>query len=38
MSPTIGGHEGSGIVMEVGDGVSQFTPGDHVVISFVAQR
>ena len=36
MSPTIGGHEGSGVVIEVGDGVSQFTPGDHVVTSFVA--
>jgi len=36
MSPTIGGHEGSGVVIEVGDGVSQFTPGGHVVTSFVA--
>ncbi|KAA1248200.1 Zn-dependent alcohol dehydrogenase [Mycobacterium simiae] len=36
MSPTIGGHEGSGIVMSVGAGVNRFTPGDHVVTSFVA--
>lgn len=36
MSPTIGGHEGSGIVVEVGDGVTNFAPGDHVVTSFVA--
>ncbi|MGB0970318.1 MAG: Zn-dependent alcohol dehydrogenase [Mycobacterium sp.] len=36
MSPTIGGHEGSGVVVEVGDGVTRFAPGDHVVASFVA--
>lgn len=36
MSPTIGGHEGSGVVVEVGDGVTGFTAGDHVVTSFVA--
>lgn len=36
MSPTIGGHEGSGVVVEVGDGVAHFAPGDHVVTSFVA--
>jgi NDMA-dependent alcohol dehydrogenase len=36
MSPTIGGHEGSGIVVEVGDGVTGFALGDHVVTSFVA--
>jgi NDMA-dependent alcohol dehydrogenase len=36
MFPTIGGHEGSGIVREVGDGVTEFAPGDHVVMSFVA--
>jgi NDMA-dependent alcohol dehydrogenase len=36
MFPTIGGHEGSGTVIEVGDGVSDFAPGDHVVTSFVA--
>ncbi|WP_264993246.1 alcohol dehydrogenase catalytic domain-containing protein, partial [Mycobacterium montefiorense] len=36
MSPTIGGHEGSGTVVEVGAGVTGFAPGDHVVTSFVA--
>lgn len=36
MSPTIGGHEGSGVVVEVGSSVSGFAPGDHVVTSFVA--
>lgn len=36
MFPMIGGHEGSGIVREVGDGVTEFVPGDHVVMSFVA--
>jgi alcohol dehydrogenase len=36
MFPTIGGHEGSGVVREVGDGVTDFAPGDHVVTSFVA--
>ena len=34
--PTIGGHEGSGVVVEVGDGVTGLAPGDHVVTSFVA--
>lgn len=36
MFPMIGGHEGSGVVREVGDGVTEFVPGDHVVMSFVA--
>lgn len=36
MFPMIGGHEGSGVVLEVGEGVTQFAPGDHVVTSFVA--
>jgi len=36
MFPTVGGHEGSGIVREVGNGVTDFEPGDHVVTSFVA--
>ncbi|WP_179469249.1 NDMA-dependent alcohol dehydrogenase [Mycolicibacterium vinylchloridicum] len=34
--PTIGGHEGSGVVVEVGPGVSGLAAGDHVVTSFVA--
>ncbi|WP_319453864.1 MULTISPECIES: Zn-dependent alcohol dehydrogenase [unclassified Mycobacterium] len=36
MFPTIGGHEGAGVVTVVGDGVTDFAPGDHVVMSFVA--
>jgi NDMA-dependent alcohol dehydrogenase len=36
MFPMIGGHEGSGVVLKVGEGVSGFAPGDHVVTSFVA--
>jgi NDMA-dependent alcohol dehydrogenase len=36
MFPLIGGHEGAGTVQQVGDGVSRFAPGDHVVMSFVA--
>ena len=36
MFPLIGGHEGAGVVLEVGDGVTAFEPGDHVVTSFVA--
>jgi NDMA-dependent alcohol dehydrogenase len=36
MFPTIGGHEGSATVLEVGAGVTEFAPGDHVVMSFVA--
>ena len=34
--PTIGGHEGSGVVVEVGPGVTGLAPGDHVVTSFLA--
>ncbi len=33
--PMIGGHEGSGIVQEVGDNVTYVAPGDHVVFGFV---
>ena len=35
MFPIIGGHEGSGIVETVGEGVTTFAPGDHVAVSFV---
>lgn len=35
-APTIGGHEGSGVVVQVGDGVTGLSPGDHVVTSFIA--
>jgi len=33
--PMIGGHEGAGIVREVGPGVVGLAPGDHVVASFL---
>lgn len=33
--PLVLGHEGSGIVEEVGEGVTHTKPGDHVVMSFV---
>jgi alcohol dehydrogenase len=31
--PVVGGHEGAGIVREVGRGVNQLAPGDHVVMT-----
>jgi S-(hydroxymethyl)glutathione dehydrogenase/alcohol dehydrogenase len=33
--PIVGGHEGAGIVEEVGPGVTRVAPGDHVVCSFI---
>ena len=33
--PLILGHEGAGEIVEVGEGVSEFTLGDHVVANFV---
>jgi len=33
--PVLGGHEGAGIVTEVGPGVDDLAPGDHVVLSFI---
>lgn len=32
--PMLGGHEGSGVIAEVGPGVTTLKPGDHVAISF----
>jgi aryl-alcohol dehydrogenase len=32
--PAVFGHEGAGVVEAVGNAVTQFMPGDHVVISF----
>ena len=33
--PVVGGHEGAGIVQEVGPGVMGLKPGDHIVASFL---
>ncbi|MGB8880861.1 MAG: NDMA-dependent alcohol dehydrogenase [Solirubrobacteraceae bacterium] len=33
--PLVGGHEGAGIVEEVGAGVTRVEPGDHVVTSYI---
>jgi S-(hydroxymethyl)glutathione dehydrogenase/alcohol dehydrogenase len=34
--PIVGGHEGAGIVEEVGPGVTHVKPGDHIVTPFIA--
>lgn len=34
-APIVLGHEGAGVVEEVGEGVTRVAPGDHVVLSFV---
>jgi len=34
-APMIGGHEGSGIVQEVGEGVYDMEVGDHVIFGFI---
>ena len=34
--PMLGGHEGAGVVEEVGPGVRSVQPGDHVALSFIA--
>ena len=33
--PMVGGHEGAGVVVEVGPGVKEVAEGDHVVMSFL---
>ena len=33
--PMIGGHEGAGVVQQVGPEVSWLQPGDHIVFSFI---
>jgi S-(hydroxymethyl)glutathione dehydrogenase/alcohol dehydrogenase len=33
--PIVGGHEGAGIIEQVGPGVTKVKPGDHVVCSFI---
>jgi len=36
-SPTVLGHEGAGVVEDVGEGVTSVAPGDHVVTLFSPQ-
>jgi NDMA-dependent alcohol dehydrogenase len=33
--PLVLGHEGAGVVEEVGEGVTELAPGDHVIFSFI---
>jgi len=33
--PTVLGHEGAGVIDQVGEGVTNVKPGDHVVLSFI---
>lgn len=33
--PVLGGHEGAGIITEIGEGVENLAVGDHVVMSFI---
>ncbi len=33
--PMVGGHEGSGVVLEVGEGVNHIKPGDHFISSWM---
>lgn len=33
--PVVGGHEGAGVVVKVGPGVTRFAEGDHVVTAFI---
>lgn len=33
--PVLGGHEGAGVIIEVGDRVEHLAVGDHVVLSFI---
>ncbi|KAG1078807.1 hypothetical protein G6F40_016565 [Rhizopus arrhizus] len=35
--PVVLGHEGAGIVVEVGEGVTSVTPGDHVIPLYTAE-
>lgn len=37
MAPAVLGHEGAGVVEEVGEGVTGIEPGDHIVVSWVPQ-
>ncbi|ETZ44707.1 NDMA-dependent alcohol dehydrogenase [Mycobacterium avium] len=33
--PMVGGHEGAGVIEDIGPGVTRVRPGDHVVCSFI---
>lgn len=33
--PIVAGHEGAGVVEKVGPGVTDFQPGDHVILTFI---
>ena len=35
MNPNMLGHEGAGIVVEIGEGVTKVQPGDHVILSWI---
>ena len=35
MNPNMLGHEGSGVVVEVGAGITKVQPGDHVILSWI---
>ena len=35
MNPNMLGHEGSGVVVEVGPGITKVVPGDHVILSWI---
>src|SRR5438445_10829847 len=37
IAPIVLGHEGAGVIEEVGEGVTNLEPGDHVVVSWVPQ-
>src|SRR5947209_15228071 len=37
VAPIVLGHEGAGVIEEVGEGVTDLEPGDHVVVSWVPQ-
>ena len=37
IAPIVLGHEGAGVIEEVGEGVTDLEPGDHVVVSWVPQ-
>ena len=37
VAPIVLGHEGAGIIEEVGEGVTDLEPGDHVVVPWVPQ-